>query len=51
MLWKRFLTALEGVTDPEEKRRIIGEQFVRVFETEARRLGDAQVPGAGHDLS
>ena len=37
----RFLNALAGVTDPEQKRRIIGEQFIRVFEAEARRLGDA----------
>jgi GMP synthase (glutamine-hydrolysing) len=37
----RFLTALDGVTDPEAKRRIIGEQFIRVFEAEARRLGNA----------
>ena len=37
-----FLTALEGVTDPEDKRKIIGERFVRVFEREARRLGDVQ---------
>ncbi len=36
----RFLNALAGVTDPEQKRRIIGEQFIRVFEAEARRLGD-----------
>ena len=34
-----FLSALEGVTDPERKRRIIGEKFVRIFENEARRLG------------
>ncbi|RNJ25979.1 glutamine-hydrolyzing GMP synthase [Halosegnis longus] len=32
----RFLTALEGVTDPEEKRHVIGEQFIREFEREAR---------------
>ena len=38
---ERFLGALAGVTDPEQKRRIIGEQFIRVFEEEARRLGDA----------
>ncbi|OVE84853.1 glutamine-hydrolyzing GMP synthase [Natronolimnobius baerhuensis] len=31
----RFLEALEGVTDPEEKRKIIGEQFIREFEREA----------------
>ncbi len=36
----RFLAALGGVTDPEAKRRIIGELFVRVFEAEARTLGD-----------
>jgi GMP synthase (glutamine-hydrolysing) len=35
----RFLSRLAGVTDPEAKRRIVGEQFVRVFEAEARRLG------------
>jgi len=36
---EEFLGALAGVTEPEEKRRIIGEQFVRSFEREARRLG------------
>ncbi len=35
----RFLTKLAGVTDPEEKRKIIGEEFIRVFEEEARKLG------------
>ncbi len=43
----RFLNALAGVTDPEQKRRIIGEQFIRVFEAEARRLGDAQFLAQG----
>ena len=38
---ERFLAALAGVADPEAKRRIIGELFVRVFEAEARALGDA----------
>ena len=33
---ERFLDALAGVTDPERKRQVIGEQFVRVFEREAR---------------
>jgi GMP synthase (glutamine-hydrolysing) len=33
------MAALAGVTDPEEKRRIIGERFIRVFEREARKLG------------
>ena len=35
----RFLTRLAGVTEPEEKRRIIGDEFIRVFEEEAARLG------------
>ncbi|HEV2492376.1 MAG TPA: glutamine-hydrolyzing GMP synthase [Terriglobia bacterium] len=38
----RFLKRLAGVTDPERKRRIIGEEFIRVFEDEARRLGDVR---------
>jgi GMP synthase (glutamine-hydrolysing) len=37
---ERFLTRLAGVTDPERKRMIIGEEFIRVFEEEARSLGD-----------
>ena len=35
-----FLQPLRGVVDPEQKRKIIGERFIRVFEREARRLGD-----------
>jgi len=35
----RFLTRLEGVADPESKRKIIGEEFIRVFEEESRKLG------------
>ncbi|WP_322744847.1 glutamine-hydrolyzing GMP synthase [[Phormidium] sp. LEGE 05292] len=35
----RFLEAIAGVTDPEEKRRRIGHEFIRVFEEESRRLG------------
>jgi GMP synthase (glutamine-hydrolysing) len=35
----RFLNRLRGVTDPEQKRKIIGEEFIRVFEEEARSLG------------
>jgi GMP synthase (glutamine-hydrolysing) len=35
----RFLRRLGGVEDPEEKRRIIGDEFIRVFEEEATRLG------------
>jgi len=36
---ERFLSALEGVTDPEEKRRVIGDMFIRVHEQEISRLG------------
>jgi GMP synthase (glutamine-hydrolysing) len=36
---ERFLARLRGVEDPEEKRRIIGDEFIRVFEEEAARLG------------
>ncbi len=36
---EEYLEALAGVTDPEQKRRIIGERFVRIFEREAARLG------------
>ena len=39
---ERFLTALAGVEDPERKRKIIGETFIRVFEEEARRIADVQ---------
>lgn len=36
----RFLAKINGITDPEQKRKLIGEEFVRVFEEEARKLGD-----------
>jgi GMP synthase (glutamine-hydrolysing) len=36
----RFLDLLAGVEDPEQKRKIIGREFIRVFEEEARKLGD-----------
>jgi GMP synthase (glutamine-hydrolysing) len=37
---ERFLERLAGVTEPEQKRKRIGEEFIRVFEDEARKLGD-----------
>lgn len=37
---EEFLDRLEGVTDPEGKRKIIGETFIRIFEGQARRLGN-----------
>jgi GMP synthase (glutamine-hydrolysing) len=38
----RFLALLAGVEDPEEKRKRIGREFIRVFEEEARKLGDVR---------
>jgi GMP synthase (glutamine-hydrolysing) len=43
----RFLARLAGVVDPEQKRRIIGEEFIRVFEAEARTIGDVQFLAQG----
>ena len=43
---KRFLGRLAGVSDPEEKRKIVGEEFIRVFEEEARKLSSAPRPGS-----
>ncbi|MDO5746581.1 MAG: glutamine-hydrolyzing GMP synthase [Actinomycetaceae bacterium] len=44
---ERFLTQLEGVADPEEKRKIIGAEFIRVFEEEARQLDGIDFLGQG----
>jgi GMP synthase (glutamine-hydrolysing) len=44
---ERFLRRLAGVTDPERKRKIIGEEFVRVFEEEACKLVDAEYLAQG----
>ena len=43
----RFLSALAGVREPEKKRKIIGEEFIRVFEEEARKLGKIEVLAQG----
>ena len=43
----RFLGKLEGVADPEEKRKIIGGEFIRVFEEEARKLEGIEFLGQG----
>ena len=40
---ERFLEKMAGVTEPERKRKIIGEEFIRVFEEEARKLGKVEV--------
>ena len=36
---ERFLSKLKGVTEPEQKRKIIGEEFIRVFEEEGKKIG------------
>lgn len=36
---EQFLNKLQGVIDPEEKRKIIGEEFIRIFEAEAKKIG------------
>ena len=43
----RFLDKLAGVTDPEQKRKIIGAEFIRVFEEEARKLEGIEFLGQG----
>ena len=44
---ERFLNALSEVLDPEEKRRVVGEEFIRVFEAEASRLGQVDFLAQG----
>src|SRR5690554_333966 len=44
---KRFLDKLKGVTDPETKRKIVGEEFIRVFEEEARKIGSVDFLAQG----
>ena len=43
----RFLDQLAGVTDPEQKRKVIGGEFIRVFEEEARKLDDIRFLAQG----
>jgi len=55
----RYLKKLKGVTEPEKKRKIIGEEFIRIFEEEAKKLGEVgyfmqgtiypDVSESGHD--
>jgi GMP synthase (glutamine-hydrolysing) len=44
---EEFLSALDGVADPEQKRKIIGEKFVRIFEREALQIGEVQFLAQG----
>ena len=46
---RRFLSRLAGVADPEEKRKIVGEEFIRVFEDEAKALSRARPESARAD--
>ena len=43
----RFLKKLAGVTDPEKKRKIVGEEFIRVFEEEAKKIGQVDYLAQG----
>lgn len=43
----RFLGRLEGITDPEQKRKIIGEEFIHVFEEEAQKIGQVDFLAQG----
>ena len=47
---ERFLDKLAGVTDPEQKRKIIGNEFIYVFEEESAKLGEFQFLGARHPV-
>ena len=47
---ERFLARLAGVEDPEQKRRIIGDEFIRVFEEEAAEARPDRLPDPGHAL-
>ncbi len=48
---ERFLSKLAGVSDPETKRKIIGEEFIRVFEEEAKKIGHVDYLCQGTYLS
>ena len=47
---EQFLGQLAGVSDPEAKRKIIGREFVEVFQARGDEAAERQVAGAGHDL-
>jgi len=44
---ERFLSRLKGVVDPEMKRKVIGEEFIRVFEKEAKKIGKVEFLAQG----
>ena len=41
---ERYFAKLAGVTEPERKRKIIGEEFIRVFEEQAKKIGKVDFP-------
>ena len=45
---ERFLSKLKGVDDPEQKRKIIGNEFIYVFDDEAAKLKDMKFLAQGH---
>ena len=44
---KKFLSAIKGVSEPEKKRKIIGKEFIRTFEAEAKKLGNVKFLAQG----
>ncbi len=48
---ERFLKKLSGISDPEQKRKIIGNEFIRVFEETALGLGEVDFFGTRNCLS
>lgn len=44
---ERFMRKLSGVTEPEQKRKIIGEEFIRAFEDEAKKIGEIDILAQG----
>ena len=48
---QRYYEKLAGVEEPEAKRKIIGEEFIRVFEEEAKKIGTVDFLSSGNDLS
>jgi GMP synthase (glutamine-hydrolysing) len=47
----KFLNDLKGVSDPEQKRKIIGREFVEVFQNEAKKIPKSQMVSTRYDLS
>ena len=47
---EQFMAKLAGVTDPEKKRKIIGAEFIEVFDAEEKKLTNAKWLAARHDL-